>query len=308
MHCLISTALGQECAYKYTRQPPTTLNCNPYDRLELTCTVKGPKQDFSITWVRRSKNGDVRDLQVSAQGIDISVHVSVRSIGSSVYATYTSQLTLIGLNEVNGVGEYWCQVRLENGALLKEKSNVLTIDPAVEYQDLKHCMAGIGQASEQVKCLQITAATDGINSITSTNPGHEFQTLFDSDSLPTFHTSDHTEEQNSGSDRNLNVMYATLAAAILSLVIILLIAVVIATLRYKQKSNRECEESKQPEFKAKQPSHDHQSSPMTQHDNFDFMENVAYSEVGKNLVKDSVTSDLTRSASLPEYDNILTLH
>ena len=189
MHCLISTALGQECAYKYTRQPPTTLNCNPYDRLELTCTVKGPKQDFSITWVRRSKNGDVRDLQVSAQGIDISVHVTVHSIGSSVYATYTSQLTLIGLNEVSGIqfDDYWCQVRLENSTLLKEKSNVLTIGPAVEYQDLKHCMAGTDQASEQLKCLQTTAATDGMDRIASTNPGHEFQTLFNSDSLPTFH-------------------------------------------------------------------------------------------------------------------------
>ena len=70
-----------------------------------------------------------------------------------------------------------------------------------------------------------------------------------------------------------------------------------------------CEESKQPEFKAKQPSHDHHTSPMTQHGNFDFMENIAYSEVGTNHVNDNsssfVTSDLTRSASSPEYDDII---
>ena len=330
LKCIVSlstvTALGQECAYKYTRQPPTILNCNPFNRLELTCTIKGPKQDFSIIWVRRSNNGYVGELQVSAQGIDISVRVSVRSIGSSASVTYTSQLTLIGLDEVDGVGEYWCQIRFENGTPLNEKSNILTIGPAVEYQDLKHCMAGDGQASEQVKCLKITAVTGAMDGIASTNPEHEFQMLFNSESLPTFQTtlfnldslptfqttSDHTEEQSSGSDRNLYVMYATLAAAILSLVITLLIVVVIATLIYKRKSNRESEENKQPEFKAKQPSHNHQSSPMTQHEKFDFMENVAYSEVGKYPVKDSsssfVTSDLTRSASSPEYDDILTLH
>ena len=96
------------------------------------------------------------------------MHASVYSIGSSVFATYyTSQLTLTELNEVNGVGDHWYQVRLENGIPLKDKSDILTIGPTVEYQDLKHCMAGIGQAIEQVRCLQITTATSSYDALSS---------------------------------------------------------------------------------------------------------------------------------------------
>ena len=251
---------------------------------------------------------------MSAQGIDIGVHVSVRNVGPSALATYTSRLTLIGLDEVDGVGDYWCQVRLENGTLVKEKSNILTIGSAIQYQDLKRCVAGIGQTTEQVKCLQITSATatGAMDGAVSTNPGHEFQTPFNSVVPPTFQTTtDHTEERDSGSERNLITMYATIASVIFSLVITtLLIVIVIATLRCKWKSNRGCEQSKQPEFKAaKQLPYNHGNSPVTQCENFDFMENVAYSEVGKNVIKDSsfVTRDLSRSASSPEYDDILTL-
>ena len=103
---------AKECEYRYTRQPPVSLTCNPYNatRLVMRCTADGASTpSFTIIWMRE-RNGIDRRLNDS--------HIDVIRLNDGQTLKCTSRLIMKRLNEVDDIGDYWCQVRLQNGTVL----------------------------------------------------------------------------------------------------------------------------------------------------------------------------------------------
>ena len=247
---------------------------------------------------------------MSAQGIDIDVHVSQVSVGSSVVTRLTSRLTLIGLSEMNDVGDYWCQVMLENGATSQKKSTSVFIGTAMQYQEFEGCVTGMAEAREQVSCLRITApgVTESLDA--STSLGQESQTQFDPEpSLTSQNTGSDTEESdNSISDGNLVILYAIVSIIVFSLLLILLLTTVVtAIVRHKQKIIKGRGDNSDPELKAKHQSYQLENLPANR--NFDITDNLAYREVNNTVGNKNSTSFVTavspRSATSPVYEEIL---
>ena len=157
------------------------LDCNPYDnanRLALTCSVEGPiNPGFSVLWFRKRTNSNENE-QFRPLQPGVAFHTSINSLanGAVQFRRVSSQITLTGLNMVNDVGDYWCQVRLENGSLFQERSNVLTLGTENQYLGLSRC--GSVVLVEEMRCLQTlqdlaTGVTD--SSIPTTNTGSVVQ-------------------------------------------------------------------------------------------------------------------------------------
>ena len=107
---------------------------------------------FSITWFRRTNSSGAEELSGSLQRVSISVAVTSAAGGAALFTRRTSRFTLLDLDQMNDVGEYWCQVRLENnGTVLQEKSNILILYNEACYQGLRRCN-GSGFV-EQIDCL-----------------------------------------------------------------------------------------------------------------------------------------------------------
>ena len=175
---MCNTVSGQECEYRYTRQPPVTLNCNPYGdtRLVLTCIAEGssiPSQ-FTTIWMRQ-RNG----IDEGLHGSQIGVMIDFTRVRLTEIYRLSSRLTVTGLNEVDDVGDYWCQVRLQNGTVLQKKSNILTLSSEAQYQGLGRCNGS--QFVDKEDCihpLQVTV-TDEL----TPNTGSVVQTTASSSNL-----------------------------------------------------------------------------------------------------------------------------
>ena len=77
----------------------------------------------------------------SQQRVVITVGASSIAGGATQFTRRSSRFTLSELDEVNDVGEYWCQVRLaNNGTVFQEKSNILNLGNEAHYQGLRLCM------------------------------------------------------------------------------------------------------------------------------------------------------------------------
>ena len=143
-----------------------TLNCNPYDgaRLVMTCTAEGPSS-FSVTWMRQ-RNGVDEGLHGSQIGIMIDV---TRTTFTDGIFRRSSRLTVNGLSEVDDVGDYWCQVRLQNGTVLQKKSNILTLSSEAQYEGIGHCNGS--QFVDKEDCIHPPQVTvPGVSDADTTTP------------------------------------------------------------------------------------------------------------------------------------------
>ena len=229
-----------ECEYRFTRQPPTALNCTPYDsvnRLALACSAEGPNTPtFSVIWFRRRNNGDEEVLQDSQQRVKIDVQVTSDVDGTAQSTRRSSRLALRELNEMNDVGQYWCQVRLENGTLFQEKSNTLSLNDEEQYLGLRPCEE-FDRHVDQVDCLQIIGPS-GNNGDTSTTTGSMilFTSSFNLSLTPT--TGSPIEEPEN-TNKNLAALYAVIAVVVMFAMLIILLSIALVILR-RSTSSRAC--------------------------------------------------------------------
>ena len=202
--------------------------------MALTCTVEGPNSPtFSTIWFRRRNNRD-EELQDSQQRVDIYVTVSPNQGGTAQFTRRGSRLSLSPLNEVNDVGQYWCQVRLENGTLFQEKSNILTLSAEEEYQYLSPC-GSLDDEIEQMNCLQILQimGPSGIDGDTSTTAGSVVLPM-SSFSLPLTPTAGGPVEEPESGSKNLAALYAVIAVIVVFCIVIVTLTIIIVVL-YRKK-------------------------------------------------------------------------
>ena len=114
----------------------------------------------------RRRDGSDETLVDSQQRVRIENDVII----SMQIVRHDSGLTVNDLNETDDTGDYWCQVRLENGTVLQKKSNVLTLENEAQYRGLPPCSGS--QSMIRVECihpLQVTlpVATDATDVQTS---------------------------------------------------------------------------------------------------------------------------------------------
>ena len=199
------------CEYSYIRQPPTELSCSPYEatRLALTCVVEGPNApQFSIAWFRSKGRDDQEELQDSQRRVDVQVSYTVPGGNTR----HSSRLAIMQLDEMIDVGDYWCQVRLENGTLFQAKSNILTLSDAWEYEAMFSQCSG-SQYVEKEDCIVYGNITTTAGSNMQTNQI----------------TGGHIEEPESSST-NLSAAYAGIACIVAFFIIIITLSVVLVIL------------------------------------------------------------------------------
>ena len=217
---MCNTVSGQECEYRYTRQPPVTLNCNPYGdtRLVLTCTAEGPSFSVTVIWMRQRNGTDefegLHDTQI---GIIIDV--------TRAAFRHSSRLTVNGLNEVDDVGDYWCQVRLENGTVLQKKSNILTLSSEAQYQGLGRCNGS--QFVDKVDCIHPPQVT--VPNEKTPNNGPVVQTTASSSNLSLTPQSTDGAMEASGS-KNMASLYTGVAFIVLFSLIIVTFPIILVVL------------------------------------------------------------------------------
>ena len=274
--------VGQECEYRLTRQPPTALSCNPYDfQLALTCTVEGPNTPtFSIIWFSRRNNRD-EELQDSQQRVEIDVMVTPDVGGTAQFTRRSSRLALSPLDEVNDVGQYWCQVRLENGTLFHEKSNILTLSTEEQYLDLIHCGSTDGQV-DQIDCLQMLQiiGPSDIDGITLTTTGSVVPPTA-SFNLSLTPTTGSPIEEPKNTSKNLAALYAVIAVIVMFAMLIILLSTALDILRCSTSSRATHYEGMDGQPEKQQVTIEHQlhapqTSPVNQNEAIDLNENVAY--------------------------------
>ena len=224
-----------ECDLKYIRQPPRELECNPYNsnnELSLECAVEASStSDFSIVWFRRiNSGGQVEELPNSLPRVRIDTDVS--PIAGGVTQRSQSRITLTGLDEINDVGEYWCQVRfINNETLLQEKSSVLILYDEAHYEGLGQCSRS--SFVDERACLHVQQGTDeplvtDRSALTGSMPPAPF-----SEGSP---TPDGMAEdlENSGNGKNLAALYAVVVVIAVFCVVIVALTIVIVVL-YRKK-------------------------------------------------------------------------
>ena len=134
---------------------------------------------------------------------------------------------------VNDVGDYWCQVRLENGSLFQERSNVLALGSENQYLGLSRC--GSVVLVEEMKCLQTLQdlATDGTDSSVPTiNTGSVVQPTAPSPELS--ETTGDPVGEPERTRNNLAALYAVIAVIVVFCVVIVTLTIIIVVL-YRKK-------------------------------------------------------------------------
>ena len=131
--------IAQCTTFQFTVQPPTILDCNPFDtvpgtpvwRLRTRCTVErlNGTQSFDVNWFHRKRTGEIENLSRPEIWSEPALNEE------EVY--FGGQLTNRPYTE-NMLGEYWCQVVVENQVLLGI-SNVFTINDPYSY-DADRCI------------------------------------------------------------------------------------------------------------------------------------------------------------------------
>lgn len=207
-------------------QPPTELNCNPYNlqvgRLKLTCSTEGP--NVQIVWFRMT-NGEKEELRETVQSnrIEISVVPSPDTAAGGALSTKLSvNLTINRLNQTHDVGKYWCEVRLADGqrTTLPEMSNVLNLYNEAHYQNFAGCQGS--NFVEQQACLQIMdplIKDDSYPPTPSSEPSLTLENVAD-------------EEENGRKD--LVALYAVIAVIVVFCIIIVTLTIIIVVL-YRKK-------------------------------------------------------------------------
>ena len=305
------------CDYKYTRQPPLALPCNPYDganRLRLTCTVEGPNSPrFTVIWFRRVASGD-EQLTNSQARVEI---VEGESGGNTQFTRRSSQLLLTGLNQADDVGDYWCQVRLNNGSSFQERSNMLTLNTEAVYLALGFSRCEGSQVVDREDCLTLqTMAPTVTDSGAPSNSGSTPQTTVISffDYTSTYQTTGSFIEK---SENQLTTLYAIIVVIVVFAVMILVFGVAICLIRWKQKHiaryNEDEGHHKQHEtrFPIEHQPLEAETTAASEHarEVFDFKENLAYDTVAKVTLTENVSYETAmppRAASLleAEYEEI----
>ena len=231
---IVCTTIIIECEYGYTRQPPVTLNCNPYDatRLVLTCTAEGPSTpSFTIIWMRQ-KNGVDERLRGSQMGITINADDNIIINSEQNFQRRSSRLTVNGLSEVDDVGDYWCQVRLQNGTVLQKKSNILTLSSEAQYQGLGRCIES--QFVDKEDCIHPPQVTvPGVTDALTPNTGPVVQTTASSSNLSLTPQSTDGAMEEPGS-KNLAALYAVVAVIVVFCLVIVTLSIIIVVL-YRKK-------------------------------------------------------------------------
>lgn len=291
---------GHECNYRYTRQPPTELNCNPYDvinRLVLTCSVEGPNTpSFSIIWLRRT-DISLRDeeLQNSQPRVDIDTAQTI----PAQFTRHSSRLTLSELDEIGDVGQYWCQVRLENGTVFQKRSSNLTLRLADSYRLLSRCTGS--SVTDNRSCLGVSMqpnvpdVSDVITAATNSSSSSVKWTTFSSDSdniSPIAQTtSSLIEEREDNTVNPVYVLYAIIAIIVASALLVFILLIAIISLRCKQYSTKLQLDKYviEGDGRYKQEQTDQETSPADQDENFDLKENSAYNKVGKLMLNANVS-------------------
>ena len=307
------------CDYKYSRQPPLALTCNPYDgtnQLRLTCSVEGPTSPtFSIIWFRRVASGD-EQLTNSQPGVNIA---EGESGNDPQFIRRSSQLSLTGLNQVDDIGDYWCQVRLNNGSSFQERSNMLDLNTEAVYLSFGFSRCEGSQGIIKRNCLTLqTMVPTMTDSVAPSNSGSTPQTT-----VISFFDYTSTSQTTSGfieeSGNRLTALYAIIVVIVVFAVMILVFGVAICLIRWKQKHIARYNENEgRHEQQETRSTTEHQpleaeTTAASEHTReiFDFKENVAYniSPVDNIISTENVSYETTmphRAASPleAEYEEI----
>ena len=230
------------------------------------------------------------------QRVSISVQATSNPEGTAKFTRHASRFTLFDLDQMNDVGEYWCQVRLENnGTVLQEKSNILILYGEARYQGLHRCN-GSGFV-EQIDCLHTLQI---IHSFITDDKPTNYEPSFSFNLFPTPIT-DGAIEKPEKSNKDL---FAAIAVIVFfSILIVLLMIAILALLQHKWKTRNIQEEGsnqhEQPEIAAE--------SLVTKNTAFTYQSNVAYDEVSKIVLNENKAYTSTtplRPPTPPEYEYI----
>ena len=144
----------------------------------------------------------------------------------------TSRLIIKRLNEVNDVGDYWCQVRLQNGTVLPKKSNILTLSSEAQYQGLGPCDGS--QVVDKEDCILPSQVTvPGVTDTLTPNTGPVVQTTASSSNLSLTPQSTDGAMEEPGS-KNLVALYAVVAVIVVFCLVIVTLSIIIVVL-YRKK-------------------------------------------------------------------------
>lgn len=219
----------------------------------------------------------------------------------------SSRLALTSLDEVNDVGDYWCQVKLDNGTVFQEKSNKLTLRTADAYRSLSRCTGS--SVVNEISCLRMFQ----INGLDVTNGGISvWTTTSSSDISPTGpQTTRSPIDETEGNGKNLPLLYAIIAAIVTASILVLLLLVVIASLKYNQQTAKAFLKKYESDYSPTELGEivtDHQSetSSVNEDKEFDFKDNMAYNKVGRITLNVNVsyvaTNPLPRPGQPQDYE------
>ena len=216
----------------FIEEPDVSLSCNPYgnDELITECTVVGPINTFTIQWVWRDLVGVDNILMDSNSPAESDVTIQSRRTlhSNGEDQNVDSRLTISGL--MNRIGQYWCRVRLTNGTVLEQPSNVLQLLVNSAYSSHGNCdETSLSDTSDD--CIFPVA---GVIAQTTTPPIEEPTTT---PSLET--TSTQPLNQTSPSDQTGlgTALYSVIAVIVVFCAVIVTLTVTIVLL-YRRKSAR----------------------------------------------------------------------
>ena len=154
-----------ECPLYYFEEPPTMLNCSPYQyvsanrqefRLRVVCSAKknigsSVNDSFDLTWYwRRASDETVENLGPVDRKQDTEYFERIDMSGAV-------NLSTPDISE-GFAGEYWCQVVIANnsGQFMTIESNSLTVLRPENYTGLSFC--NDVQLVNSSKCALVTSS------------------------------------------------------------------------------------------------------------------------------------------------------
>ena len=153
----------------------------------------------------------------------VSINVGETSVagGAAQFTRRSSRFALFDLDQMNDVGEYWCQVRLENNeTLLQGKSNILVLYNETHYH------AGRCEGSsfvEQIHCIDPFVTNNALTESVQPAPFPEVSP-----------TPDSMAEELEDSGKNLAALYAVIAVIAVFCIVIVTLTIIIVVL-YRKK-------------------------------------------------------------------------
>ncbi len=162
---------GDKCRYRYTQQPPRSLQCDPYaaGRLVTRCEVifDPSEEAVEIRWVFvPSNNTDTISILSSSTGSKYVITPSTFAVEDSA-SIILSELRVEALSDADS-GAYYCQIRFQNGSLA-EQSRQLDLSPSQSFaeQQLSPCSRIVPQAVREELC----ALTGSVDAVQGGTPG-----------------------------------------------------------------------------------------------------------------------------------------